>query len=81
MNAFWQHPTGKIMSHVVHDFNGAMCSVGSSISLIRKCLEWGDIDREEILMRLVRIEDALKRAEKAVDYGYEKIEEYVKAGN
>lgn len=72
---FWQNPTGRIISHVVHDANNATCSAGASISLLKSHIKEGNFSENYMLERLTRIEDALKRIEKAVDYGYTKLKE------
>jgi hypothetical protein len=81
MNTFWQHPLGKIISHVVHDSNNASCSMSSAALLIEKEIENKEPDMAKIAKWVDRIKKGIIRQENAVDYGYTKIKEYVNTEN
>lgn len=72
---FWQTNIGKKLMHGIHDHSNGLCSLRTSISLMKLQKERGTFTLDELDERLNVMEQSLDRCKDSIDYIYESVKD------
>lgn len=73
---FWQTEIGKKMMHGLHDHSSGLCSLRTSVSLMKLQKERGTFTLDELEDRIKSMEIALDKCKDSIDYIYESVKDY-----
>lgn len=72
---FWETDIGKKLMHGIHDHSSGLCSLRTSVSLMKLQKEKGTFTLDELDQRIKVMEMAMDKMRDSIDYIYESVKE------
>ena len=73
---FWETDIGKRLMRGIHDHNNGLCSLRTSVSLMKLQKERGTFTLDDLEDRIKSMEIAMDRCKEGIDYIYKSVKDY-----